>query len=224
MTPSVNSLTSIRQNVAEPATPTGLNTIDQTGFLKLLTTQLLNQDPTKPLDNAEFVSQLAQMSAVSGIDKLNATMAEVATRLGGDRVATASALIGRSVLVPGAVAAPDADGRIAGVVDLASPAERVRVTIADSFGRAVKTLELGAQAKGEVPFTWDGLDDSGARVAGDRFTIAAEATARGRTTPAPTAVVGLVAGVTPGAAALSPTLSVTGPGPVDLAQIRRIGA
>ncbi|HER20124.1 MAG TPA: hypothetical protein ENO14_03660, partial [Chromatiales bacterium] len=40
--------------------------LDQTDFLKLLTTQMQNQDPMKPMDNTQFVAQMAQFSSLEG--------------------------------------------------------------------------------------------------------------------------------------------------------------
>lgn len=54
----------------------GKNTLDQTDFLALMTAQLRNQDPTKPIDNSEYVSQLAQFSTVTGISQTNSALAQ----------------------------------------------------------------------------------------------------------------------------------------------------
>ncbi|MDT7935347.1 MAG: flagellar hook capping FlgD N-terminal domain-containing protein [Sphingomonadaceae bacterium] len=75
---------------AEPATPgatalpkreTGIGTLNQADFLKILTAQLQNQDPTEPTDNAQFVSQMAQFSTVNGIEQLNASLKALTDRL-----------------------------------------------------------------------------------------------------------------------------------------------
>ena len=73
----------------------------QNRFLKLLVTQLKNQDPLNPLDNAQMTSQLAQMSTVSGIEKLNSTLSGLVDSLGNSQTMQASAMIGKKVLVPG---------------------------------------------------------------------------------------------------------------------------
>lgn len=73
----------------------------QTNFLTLLTTQLKNQDPLNPLDNAQVTSQLAQISTVDGIERLNQTLATMMDGMLGSETMQAAALVGRSVLVPG---------------------------------------------------------------------------------------------------------------------------
>jgi flagellar basal-body rod modification protein FlgD len=63
-------------------------TLDQSDFLALMSAQLKNQDPTKPVDNTEYVAQMAQFSAVSGIAETNQSLAAVIERL--DRLIAAS--------------------------------------------------------------------------------------------------------------------------------------
>ena len=73
----------------------------QDRFLKLLVTQLKNQDPLKPMDNAEVTSQIAQISTVSGIDKLNTTLQALTDDVGESLSMEATGMIGHSVFVPG---------------------------------------------------------------------------------------------------------------------------
>ena len=70
-------------------------------FLRLLTTQLQNQDPLKPLENHEMTSQIAQINTVSGIEQLNQTLMAITGQIDTNRALQASALIGKGVLVPG---------------------------------------------------------------------------------------------------------------------------
>ena len=44
--------------------------VGQDQFLELMITQLKNQDPMKPMDNGQFLSQMAQFGTVSGINDL----------------------------------------------------------------------------------------------------------------------------------------------------------
>ena len=83
------------------AAETSTSAASQDRFLKLLVTQLKNQDPLNPMDNAEMTSQLAQMSTVSGIEKLNTTMTSLADGLATSQSMQAAGMLGKSVLVPG---------------------------------------------------------------------------------------------------------------------------
>ena len=58
--------------------------LGQSDFIRLLTTQLKQQDPTDPVDNKEMIAQMAQFSSLSGIEKINTTLQDIAARL--DRI------------------------------------------------------------------------------------------------------------------------------------------
>lgn len=223
MTESVNLLSGLRRDVGVPGPVTGQNSLTQTDFLKLLTEQLKNQDPTDPLKNEEFVAQMAQFSTLSAVEKLSTGLDGIASRLDGSRVATAASLIGKTVLVPGGVAVPDAAGGIAGAIDLPAAADKLVVTIRDAGGGVVRTLDLGAQKAGLVGFDWNGRDAAGAPVAGDRFRVEAYTIAKGKQTAAATNVVARVESVALGVAGTAPALGVAGVGRVELDRVRQIG-
>jgi flagellar basal-body rod modification protein FlgD len=143
-------------------------------FLKLLTTQLKNQDPLNPLDNAQMTSQLAQISTVSGIEKLNATLQLLLQDSQDTQTMQAASLVGHAVLVPGN-ALTLSGGSAAGGVELAGAADAVTVTIKDSNGLAVRTLSLGALAAGVHDFTWDGKTDSGVQAVDGAYRVSIEA-------------------------------------------------
>jgi flagellar basal-body rod modification protein FlgD len=150
-------------------------------FLKLLVTQLNNQDPLNPMQNAELTSQLAQMSTVSGIEKLNTTLSGLVNQTGSNQVLQSASLIGYNVLSPGDVLTtkkPD-DGKEpatqAFAVELPGTAANVDIKIVDSAGNVVRTINAGAMKEGVNAVTWDGKDDAGNVVpAGSyKFTVAA---------------------------------------------------
>jgi len=131
------------------------NTLGQQDFLTLLTAQLKNQDPLKPLENTEFLGQMAQFSTVAGIDRLNETLGGHAAGLRDMRISMAANMLGHSVLVPGPVARPGNDGAIRGAVDLPTSVESLLVTYADARSGAILHVQtLGAQPAGLVGFEW----------------------------------------------------------------------
>src|SRR6478735_4235489 len=73
--------------------------LGQTDFLRLMTEQFKNQDPLKPLDNAQFLGQLAQFSTVQGIDKMQGAMDAVASVMESDQALRAASLVGHDALV-----------------------------------------------------------------------------------------------------------------------------
>lgn len=132
--------------------------LGQNDFLTLMLAQLQSQDPLNPMDNGEFVAQLAQFSTVSGIEKVNTTLEGLGTGMRDFRVATAANLLGHQVLVPGSVARPDKDGAIHGVVDLPDAASSVVVSFADAkTGAILHTLPMGAQPAGLMGFDWSDM-------------------------------------------------------------------
>jgi flagellar basal-body rod modification protein FlgD len=76
-------------NTTEQSAKTGYSALGQTDFLRLLTTQLQNQDPSDPVDNKEMLAQMAQFSSVQGITDMSSTLKEIATKL--DAVLSAQA-------------------------------------------------------------------------------------------------------------------------------------
>lgn len=146
----------------------------QDRFLKLLTTQLRNQDPLNPMDNAQMTSQLAQISTVDGINKLNATLEKLVGSQQGSEALQAAALVGRDVLVEGKnlqIAGAGASGG----VELQSDADKVSVSIVDANGLTVRTLSLGALEAGSHRYAWDGKSDSGEQVADGAYSMKIQA-------------------------------------------------
>lgn len=132
----------------------------QNRFLKLLVTQLKNQDPLNPLDNAAVTTQVSQISTVTGIEKLNTTLESLLGTYNETQAMQATGLIGKNVLVPGSRLAL-ANGSAAGGVSLAGPADRVTVKVLDATGSIVQSQDLGARDAGSFSFVWDGRNDAG---------------------------------------------------------------
>ena len=130
------------------------NTLGQEDFLKLMTAQLQNQDPFAPMDNGDFIAQMAQFSTVTGITEINNNLTNLGSKLEPNRVATAAQFLGHSVLVPGQVASPDDNGEIHGVVDLPGYSNDVGLTFTSPSGEIVHTMNLGSNEKGLVGFSW----------------------------------------------------------------------
>lgn len=147
-------------------------------FLTLLVTQLRNQDPLNPMDNAEVTSQIAQLSTVNGINQLNNTLLALSGQMDVSQSMQAANLIGKGVLVPGSKVALGSDPDDPTLkeatpfgVDLISPAANVVVTILDASGTAVRQIELGPQASGIIDVGWDGMGDGGSPLNDGAYTV-----------------------------------------------------
>jgi flagellar basal-body rod modification protein FlgD len=191
----------------------------QDRFLALLVAQMKNQDPLNPLDNAQFTTQLAQISAVNGIEQLNATLNSLRGDVGGLNALGSVALAGRQVLVNGD-SIELANGQAAGGFELAQAADRVTLTLVDGSGLAVHRVELGGQSAGAHVFAWDGIADSGAAAAPGRYRVQLQAYAQGREVPATALAVARVEGVNRGADGF--TLNVGALGTRNFADVRQV--
>ncbi|HEY3326477.1 MAG TPA: flagellar hook assembly protein FlgD [Novimethylophilus sp.] len=187
----------------------------QDRFLKLLVTQMKNQDPLNPLDNAQVTSQMAQLSTVTGIEKLNATLAAYAQAQSFQSVN----MIGHAVLAPGDFVQLKSGAAVGGL-DLAQAADTVKVSIADGSGKVVRELNLGKKDAGVSAFTWDGQTTAGAAAADGSYTFAVNATLAGEQVTATRLAVGQVNSVLMDKA--GPALSVGGLGLVDLSAVRQV--
>ena len=145
------------------------DTLGQSDFLKLMTTQLQNQDPFAPMDNGDFIAQMAQFSTVTGIQEINNSIGRLVEEFDQARIATASNLLGHSVLVPGDTGLPDEDGELHGVLDLpeGTISTELRYLDADS-GEELFYDDLGPRTSGLVGFSWQTIPqeflDSGKRI------------------------------------------------------------
>lgn len=163
----------------------------QTTFLKLLTTQLQNQDPLNPMDNAQMTSQLAQINTVSGIEKLNTTMAQMMSSFADAQGVQSAALLGKNVLTSGNTLALGEKGGLAGI-ELGSAADKVMVNIKDSTGQVVATEELGANAAGSFAFIWDGKGADGTAMPQGNYTFDVTASKNGTAVKATALQLGTV--------------------------------
>jgi flagellar basal-body rod modification protein FlgD len=152
----------------------------QTTFLKLLVAQLQNQDPTNPMDSSQMTSQLAEINTVSGINQLNTTLTSLASQMQAGQNSQTALLIGQDVLVSGSSALV-ASGKSPGFgVVLPSDATDVKVTIKDSAGNLVNTIDLGAHTAGTIPVSWTPTDASGATLKDGTYSISAVAMIGGK--------------------------------------------
>lgn len=207
------------QAAAAASAATSQAGITQDRFLKLLITQMKNQDPLNPMDNAQVTSQMAQLSTVTGIDKLNATVQALSTSMASAQSLQAASMIGHAALVPG-TQIDLLSGKSDAAVELTQPADKVTVTIKDASGNLVRTLQLGAQDAGVVNFNWDGTDNTGTAVADGKYKFSATAVLGGKSSDPTTLSYGLVSSVSLGSGGAM--LNMGSLGDVGLDAVRQI--
>lgn len=147
----------------------------QDRFMTLLITQMKSQDPLNPMDNAQVTSQLAQLSTVTGIDKLNSTMESMISNVQSSQTYQASNMIGRYVLTKGDSLTLTESKSYLGI-NLPVGADKVTVTIKDSAGNQMRQLTLGKQEAGVLPLSWDGYKDDGSKAADGNYKFEVTAT------------------------------------------------
>jgi flagellar basal-body rod modification protein FlgD len=191
-------------------------------FLKLIITQLENQDPLKPMDNAEFLSQLAQFKSVTGIDELKTSVDKMATALQSNQALQASSMVGRWVMVPSDKGFMWDQVGMAGSVEVPTSASQVYVTITDKFGQAVHQIDLGSQGKGSVDFQWDGVDVNGLVHPPGEYKVSAMANISGEFEAIETMAIVPVESVVMTKTGADLTVNAGGVGKIKLSDIKEI--
>jgi flagellar basal-body rod modification protein FlgD len=197
----------------------GTDSASQDKFLKLLVTQMKNQDPLNPMDNAQVTSQMAQLSTVTGVNQLNTSVEGLRSDLQANQTFEATGLIGHEVLVSGSTM-DLAQGGAAFGVSLASAADSVKVSIKDSAGRVVRTMELGSAAAGSKVAVWDGTCDDGSVAAPGKYSFDASAKVGEGSVGANTLAYGQVVSVSSGPAGVK--LNLANGGTATMSEVNQV--
>ncbi len=221
MTNSINSLDA-SQVFAPPPERKAPDELGQEDFMKLMITQFQNQDPFEPMDNGEFLGQLAQFSTVSGIDDLNSGFDGLSGALRDEQALQAANLVGRTVVAETNSAFFDGDTNVNGALDLSSSASAVEIDITDATGQLVQRIELGQQPAGDVRFAWNGRTAEGETAGPGQYTLTARVIRGQNIESVPTLVESRVDSVTLGRNGAGMTLNLAGGGTLGLSQIYRI--
>ena len=217
---SVETLQELGVARSEPTKPR--NQLGQDEFLKLMTTQLTHQDPSKPLESGDFLGQIAQFSTVTGIQDLQNSFSEFASALTSDQALQAANLVGRTVLAPGDEGLLAAGGKLNGELVIPNQATSVVVEILDSNGGLVNRIDLGSQSPGQTVFSWDGLDSDGIVANPGTYKIRASAVIDGTNTALASLVQSKVDSVTLGQGSGGLKINVAGLGPISFSDIQQI--
>src|SRR5476651_38045 len=144
-----------------------------TTFLKLLTTQLQNQDPLAPMDTNQFTQQLVQFAGVEQQMKSNTSLSTLVSLQQNAQTTEALALVGSTVVVNGSTA-PLANGKATWTLNSTQPATAT-ITIADSTGRTAYTGTSTVNT-GNTNFVWNGQGNDGTIWPAGNYTLTATGT------------------------------------------------
>jgi len=192
-------------------------------FLSIMTTQLQHQDPLEPMDNGDFLGQIAQFGTVTGIENLNQSFDTFTGAMTSGQALQASSIVGKTVLAPANSAYLEAGSNVRGQISLDSSAQKVDIVISDQYGQPVKNINLGAQAGGVVDFTWDGTDNAGTSVMPGNYTITAMALRGNQNEALQPEIYNRVDSVSIGTGASGLTLNLAGNGTLPYSQVSAIG-
>lgn len=191
----------------------------QDKFMTLLVTQMKNQDPLNPLDNAQITSQLAQLSTVTGIDKLNETMTAMSGNFRSSQNLQAASMIGHGVVVPGNNVELK-DGKSVLGFDLPQNADKIQVKIRDQGGVLVKTLDFTNMTSGFNSISWDGKNEAGTVAANGNYSFEVTANSGEKKLDVAPLSFGLVSSVSFGTQGTM--LSILNTGEVAMSEVRQI--
>lgn len=190
-------------------------------FLSLMTTQLQNQDPLKPMENGDFLGQIASFGTVSGISDLQESFSSFSRAMQSDQALQGSSLVGRSVLVPSSMGIMTPEVPLKGQINVADPVSDLTVKVYNENGAMVKTLEMGS-ASGFTNFAWDGFDENGEPMPAGVYQFQASGTVNGKNTAFATATVARVDSVLVGSGSQGLTVNLAGIGSVPFSEVQEI--
>lgn len=190
-------------------------------FMSLMTTQLMNQDPLKPMENGDFLGQIASFSTVSGISELQDSFASFAKAMQSDQALQGSSLVGRSVLVPSSIGVMTPDTPMRGQINVAEPVSNLELKVYSEAGEVVRTISMEAAA-GYTSFEWDGLNNEGEAMPEGVYQFMATGTVEGQNTAFATAVIAKVDSVLVGSSGQGLTINLAGIGSVPFSEVQEI--
>jgi flagellar basal-body rod modification protein FlgD len=171
---SATTLTGLNGSPTSTATSTDNVAAQKSEFMNLLVAQMQNQDPLNPTDSTQFVSQLAQFSALEQQATTNDKLDSLTQAQESSARANLVSMVGKTVTANASSITVDASGGSPPLsVHLDGPVRSCTVSLVDSTGKTVRTIDLGAQGGGDVPVNWTA---SGGAIAGGTYTVQVKAT------------------------------------------------
>lgn len=155
----------------DPASASNINKeLGQGEFLELMMAQLEHQDPMEPMDNGQFLGQMAQFSTVTGIEDMKTSLDNLGATFSSGQTLQSTQLVGQEVLIANPAMALDEDGPSTGSFELDTASGDVLLDIADGSGNVVRQISLGEFPSGRHSFSWDGLNQDGNRAPPGSYT------------------------------------------------------
>ncbi|WP_373077211.1 flagellar hook assembly protein FlgD [Zhongshania sp.] len=218
----VRTLEQLQMQTATSKAKKDASSLDQDDFMTLMLQQLKAQDPFKPTDNTEFISQMAQLTSVSGISEMNENLSALTGSLYSAQLLDSSSLIGKDVLVESSIASLPRSGSVRGQVDLPTSTRALDIDILSPSGEVIAKVPMGPQAAGASSFEWDGIGLKGERMPPGNYEIRANYLNGNKVEALTTEMRSPVISVSVPVGGGSPQVQVQGIGTVSLSQIKEI--
>ena len=196
--------------------------LGQEDFIKLMTTQMNNQDPMKPMENGDFLSEMAQFSTVSGLKEIKDAFNGLATSLKSSQALQASSMVGRQVLVPGSMSTLSEGTPMKAAVEIEEDVADVKVNVINDQGALVKEIALGNKSAGVAHFTWDGMLDADKKAMSGNYSIQAIGMKDGQAESLKTLITDTVQSVSLGTGGQGVSLTLANAGSAGLADVKEI--
>ncbi|EJG0480302.1 flagellar hook assembly protein FlgD [Vibrio alginolyticus] len=220
----IDQLKSLQESNKKAEESTGKQDLKQEDFLSLLTKQLSQQDPFKPVSNDQMIAQMASFATVDGIGKMNTQFESLNSSMTSNQALQASSLVGRDVLVPGAAGVKQDNAPMAAMVKLSQSIDNLFVRVEDEAGQLVRTFEVGAKPAGDTRVLWDGKDESGNPLPAGKYKVKASGLVEGESQEFPVSTYANVNSVLLGKGDGNVLLNLAGfESPVRLAEVLEVG-
>lgn len=218
--PNMNVLESL--GLSKPKQAIKEQKLGQEDFIKLMTTQMNHQDPMKPMENGDFLSDMAQFSTVSGLKEIKDAFNNLATSLKSSQALQASSMVGRKVLIPGSMSTFSEGTPMKGAVVLDTNVSDLKVGILNDKGALVKEINLGNKAAGVAHFSWDGMLSADKKAMSGNYSIRAIGMVDGKSESLNTLISDTVQSVSLGTGGQSVSLTLANAGSAGLADVKEI--
>lgn len=225
MTDSISStvLDKYRPGVEKDSPKKAMDELGQNEFMKLMLTQLKYQDPFKPMENGEFLAQMAQFSTVAGIEEMNSSMGSFVEEQTASQTFQAAGLLGKTVTTEGSSAILPESGSLQSQYQMPEASDKVSITFGNTSGEVVHKTEMNNVKAGIHSIEWDGYNDDGKRVNPGTYSIRVEYLNKdGGASIAETSISTTVEGVSFGVGSGKPTLSTSDGRELSISDIRKI--
>ncbi|OED37930.1 hypothetical protein AB833_21890 [Chromatiales bacterium (ex Bugula neritina AB1)] len=195
----------------------------QNEFMTLMLTQLKYQDPFKPMENGEFLAQMAQFSTVAGIEGMNASMSSFISEQTASQTLQAAGLLGKTVVTEGSSATLPESGNLESLFSIPETSPKANVIFSNAAGETVHAIEFSDLDSGIHKISWDGYNEDGNRAPSSSYSISVEyVDSAGGLSTAETSISTEIEGVNFGVGNAKPTLSTSDGRELSISEIRKI--